>query len=62
MNRPSHDITCYPIVVFKEERQPFPELSDAARLSSLNRCPSTPTRISLFTSDAESEEMRWQKS
>lgn len=44
--------------VCKEVPQPFPVLSDAARLSFLKRCPSIPILILLFMLGVESEETR----
>lgn len=45
--------------VSREAPQPFLVLSDAARLLSLKRCPSTPILILLSMLDVESEETRF---
>ena len=48
--------------VFREVPLLFPVLSVVERLLFLNLCPSSPTAISLSTSDAVSVETRWLKS
>jgi len=52
----SIDLSCED--VFKEVPRPFLVLSDAARLSFLKRCPSTPILILSSMLDVESEGTR----